>query len=655
MTDPLSPNNSTEDLIKAAQKLLYHDFSRSLQLSMQAAQNSLQEGNYQYYASAMLYAGISSYHLGNLGTAEKYLTQALNHFNATHNPSEQIEALINIGHIYRDQGKYDYAHGMFNHALYLSREHNKVEFEADSLNGLAGIYHFQGDYQKSIEALEAALPLRERLGSSQKTAMVLNNLGQSYTELGEYFEALMYLSKAHQIISGIHHDSRTEGVSLISIGNLYKDLGDYDESIKFFKDAINVGDKGNAPIVVAVATENFGEVLRLRGNSREALDVLQKSLHLSRKLGHQPGIINSLNSMANVYQWQGNHKLALTTFRDALTLARQTNHREGEIDALIGVGKQLLSNKKGHEALEYLNQALQLAEDSKRKKSIAAIHSCLAEAYELLGNPRAALEHFKTFHRIDQELKSEEGERRSRYLKMRFDLERSEQRAEMYRMQNESNELARKAAEALVHERTQELEQAQVEIVTRLAIAAESRDDVTGAHTWRVGRNAAMLAQEIGLPREEVEIIRLAARLHDVGKIGIPDSILMKHGVLTPEEYEHMKTHTIIGGRILSGGKSRLLQLAQEIAVSHHERWDGRGYPFGLMGETIPLSGRIVAVGDVFDALTHRRPYKQAWSLKNALEELERHSGSHFDPRIVQAALKVFNTLKIVTEDAPDF
>ncbi|WP_373289899.1 HD domain-containing phosphohydrolase [Deinococcus roseus] len=359
-------------------------------------------------------------------------------------------------------------------------------------------------------------------------------------------------------------------------------------------------------------------------------------------------------SIGEVFSWQGNSKQALTTFRDALTLARQTDHREGEIDALLGVGKQLLMLKKGHEAMEYLNQGLQLAEESKRKKSMAAAHGCLADCYELLGNPRVALEHFKNFHKIDQELKNEEGERRSRYLKMRFDLERSEQKAEMYRMQNEANDLARRAAEALVHERTQELEQAQVEIVTRLAIAAESRDDVTGAHTWRVGRNAAMLAQELGLPREEVEIIRLAARLHDVGKIGIPDSILMKHGVLTPEEYEHMKTHTIIGGRILSGGKSRLLQLAQEIAVSHHERWDGRGYPFGLLGETIPLSGRIVAVADVFDALTHRRPYKQAWSLKNALEELARHSGSHFDPRIVQAALKVFNTLKIVTEDAPE-
>ncbi|MFC5600747.1 tetratricopeptide repeat protein [Deinococcus cellulosilyticus] len=643
-----------EELLAKAKSLLHVDFSQALKISLSAAQRALQEHNNQHYASAMLYAGTSAFHQGDLLSAEKYLTQALNHFQHKHKSDEQIDALITIGHIYRDQGKYDYAHGMFTHALYLSREHQNPEMEADALNGLAGIYHYQGDYQKSIEALEIALPIRERLGNPAKTAAVLNNLGQSYTQLGEYFESLMYLTKGHQIISQTQHEPRIEGASLVSIGNLYKDLGDYDESLKFFKEAISVGERGKTPIITAVATENLGEVLRLRGHTREALDALQKSLDLSRKLGYQPGVINSLISMANVYHWQGNHKLALTTFRDALTLSRQTNHREGEIDALIGVGKQLLAARKGHEALDYLNQALQLAEDSKRKKSIASIHSCLAECYEILGNPRAALEHFKTFHKIDQELKSEEGERRSRYLKMRFDLERSEQRAEMYRMQNETNELARKAAEALVHERTQELEQAQVEIVTRLAIAAESRDDVTGAHTWRVGRNAAMLAQEIGLPREEVEIIRLAARLHDVGKIGIPDSILMKHGVLTPEEYEHMKTHTIIGGRILSGGKSRLLQLAQEIAVSHHERWDGRGYPFGLLGETIPLSGRIVAVADVFDALTHRRPYKQAWSLKNALEELERHSGTHFDPRIVQAALKVFNTLKIVTEDAPE-
>jgi putative two-component system response regulator len=194
--------------------------------------------------------------------------------------------------------------------------------------------------------------------------------------------------------------------------------------------------------------------------------------------------------------------------------------------------------------------------------------------------------------------------------------------------------------EAKVRERTRELEAAQFEIIERLAKAAEFRDDNTGQHTERVGQMAALIAKQTGLPDAQVSLIRRAAPLHDVGKIGIPDSILLKLGKLTAAEFDLVKTHTAIGARILSGSRFPILRLAEEIAFSHHERWDGDGYA-GIPGDAIPLAGRIVAVADVFDALTQQRPYKEAWPVADAIAEIDRQRGRQFDPDLVDAFLRI--------------
>jgi putative two-component system response regulator len=195
--------------------------------------------------------------------------------------------------------------------------------------------------------------------------------------------------------------------------------------------------------------------------------------------------------------------------------------------------------------------------------------------------------------------------------------------------------------EQQVAERTADLEHARLEILDRLALAAEYRDDHTQEHAWRLGRTCALLAQGIGLPDKEVELIYRAAPLHDIGKIGIPDAILLKPGMLTAEEFEQMKAHTTIGAQILSGSKSPLLVMAERIALTHHERWDGQGYPNALSATQIPPPGRIAAVADVFDALTHARPYKAAQSVDEAVAEISNESGQHFDPDLVEAFLRL--------------
>lgn len=187
-------------------------------------------------------------------------------------------------------------------------------------------------------------------------------------------------------------------------------------------------------------------------------------------------------------------------------------------------------------------------------------------------------------------------------------------------------------ATAAVHAREQEL-------LFRMSRAAEFRDPETGAHIQRMAHYSCLIAQRAGLSAEEQTLLLQAAPLHDVGKIGIADAILLKPGRLTPEEFELMKGHARLGHELLSGSESRVLQAGAAIALAHHEKFDGSGYPNKLAGEAIPLYGRIVAVADVFDALTSERPYKRAWELDRAMRYLREGSGQHFDPACVAAFL----------------
>ena len=185
-----------------------------------------------------------------------------------------------------------------------------------------------------------------------------------------------------------------------------------------------------------------------------------------------------------------------------------------------------------------------------------------------------------------------------------------------------------------------ELKVAQLDVIERLALAGEHHDDDTGAHTRRVALSCRHIAQKLGLPPCQIELLFRAAPLHDVGKIGVPDSILLKPGKLTSDEFDIVKRHCEIGAHLLSGGHSDFLEAARTIALSHHERFDGSGYPQKLEGDDIPPEGRIVAVADVFDALTHERPYKTAWPIEDAREEIQKQAGKQFDPLVVEAFLE---------------
>jgi putative two-component system response regulator len=210
------------------------------------------------------------------------------------------------------------------------------------------------------------------------------------------------------------------------------------------------------------------------------------------------------------------------------------------------------------------------------------------------------------------------------------------------RAQAMRRDAARAAAEATARER---------ELIRRLMLAAEFRDDRAGDHLTRVAGCVIAVAEGLGLSPAEADDVALASTMHDIGKIGVPDHILMKAGPLTPDEWEEMRQHALRGYHMLHDSSSRLLQIAAEIALTHHERWDGTGYPRGLRGEEIPCSGRIVAVADVFDALISARSYKPAWSLDRARAHLEAESGRHFDPACVAAFLSRWDDIVALVEE----
>jgi len=197
--------------------------------------------------------------------------------------------------------------------------------------------------------------------------------------------------------------------------------------------------------------------------------------------------------------------------------------------------------------------------------------------------------------------------------------------------------------EEKVQERTQELREAhdqlqesRLDVVWRLGRAAEYRDNETGLHIIRMSQIAAVLGRAYGMAEEQADLLLVASPMHDIGKLGIPDRVMLKPGKLDKEEWEIMQTHAQIGADILAGGDSNLMIMAHEIALTHHEKWDGSGYPNGLMGENIPLVGRISAIADVFDALTSERPYKKAWPIDEAMDFIRSESDKHFEPRLVE-------------------
>ncbi len=546
----------------------------------------------------------------------------------------------------------------------------------------------QTEPRQALISAGEAVEIAKKLNNDHALAQGLRCLGISYYHLSEYDVALQFMFEAIEISKGLQDlvilgdCERTCGSIYLLQGRLSKALERFEISLELAQQTQHLGNISSALNNIAIIYYAFEE-------NERALEYHTRNLELGQSIGDTPAIIRASNAIGLIYLELAEAKttddtnrkkeltLALELFEQALISAQETQFRQAEIALLNNIGCVYMARQEPQKALEYFDKQLEIAQsfgDRKRfangivdsgrahlalgnlnqafnliseahqafeevgaHDELAKTHKDLSAIFEARGNIALALEHFKKFHTLEATVKSDAAKQRTQTLAAKFDLEKSRLESEMYRIR--TTEL-----EVKVAERTQEVLDAQFEMLERLANAAEFRDSDTGTHTRRVGRIAAAVGKRLGLPREDALLLRSAAQLHDIGKIGIPDAILFKRGTLTDVEWEIMKSHTTLGAKMLEDGKSRLLQMAEEIAMTHHERFDGTGYPIGLVGTNIPLTGRVVAVVDMYDALLSERPYKGAWSKTDALYEIKRVAGTHFDPEVVRVFLDVIES-----------
>jgi HD-GYP domain-containing protein (c-di-GMP phosphodiesterase class II) len=636
-----------DDLIDKAQAALEKEPAQALDFALMAEQLASDGQYFVGLAKALLLAGNAQHKLARFKPAISLLVAAGLHYRNFDDKNGELDTLLELNRVYRAVGDIALAGDCLNQALELSRNTLRQDAEAEVLNGFAAVSHTLGGATEALNYLLKSLEIRRSIGDLKGEIDCLNNLGVLRTHAGNYVGAIEVLSECYKLIQIHLHEPEIEGRCLNNIGNVYQDQGQYDAALIQFQSVLQIAQAANLPQLESIALTNLAETHLLMGSFSEALLLYDEVFVTAQMSGYSVTEIDALEGIARVHINLGQPRKALNAIARALEISRNSGDRHREILLLLDLAKTQNSLGDIHQAIDAAREAIGLAINASAKKLHHDAQGQLSVLLESAGDVAGAFNHYKIAHQLERELFNEESDRRLQGLSARFDLERARAEAETYRERTLEIEQINKTLEHKVKERTLDLEQAQIETVTRLALAAEYRDDNTGQHTYRVGNSAALLAQALGLPEAEVQALRIAARLHDVGKIGISDLILLKPGKLTPNEYELIKDHTIIGAQILSGGKSPILKLAEQIAMTHHERWDGNGYPNKLAGDEIPLVGRIVAVADVYDALTTERPYKRAWTHEESITELEAQSGKMFDPKIIELVRTVFAAISV--------
>jgi diguanylate cyclase (GGDEF)-like protein len=617
------------------------------------------QGSHLVQSVVLIELGSRERQQGDLRYARGVLLRAAQKLHLIDEPQRAAQNFVQAAHLERQLGRFADAKIHLGLGLELAQQTKDSTLETEARSGLASLELMQGNFVQALSALQQTLELQRGLGEPKQLAKTLTNTGLTYIKLGEYEIALRHLFDAYSLVKNIDDPKLSVSV-LVNIGLAFENLEDLQNAREYYARALEASQTLGDPVLLCINTLNLGQLDRKAGDLERATARFMAVLHSAKETGFLQGQIAARDGLGLVARAQGHFDIALAHHQNALELAHSIHDREAELEAWLHLGRNHLDVHASQLALSAAQQALGLGEQMHSIRGQFEAHELLAHIYQAQNNFEQALLHHQQFFALRSQTFNEERDRQTRLISARFDLERARTEAEMYRLRTVNAQQARTDAETVVRQRTLELQKSQIEIVTRLAVAAEYRDDRTGEHTLRVGHYSALIAQQLGWKEPQVRLLRLAARLHDVGKIGIPDEILLKPSKLSQEEFEQMKQHTVIGSKILSGGRSKLLRLAERIAISHHEQWNGQGYPYNLPGDVIPLEGRIVAVADVYDALTQARPYKRAWRPLEALQHIERSSGRQFDPSVVQAAVRALSDPKILElpqdlEDDADF
>src|SRR3954454_4253276 len=480
-----------------------------------------------------------------------------------------------------------------------------------ALSGLVGL----GDLEDDLT--------RSRLHNAQ--AVVYNNFGQADRALASYAEARE--AAAHL------QDATPLSVLNTNIACVYLEILDQpDRAIPHLDRALAI--EGAEPIAQVWALQALARAQNRRGEHELARGLARDAEGIAERHGLLGSVSASLLVAGDALRAMDRDDEAREALERSVEVARRAGALDMLADALTALGECEAAAGHTDAARAALEEASELNADRTPARPPLSPLASLAAA---TGDHASAYAYLMRFHEIVQRSADEHSRRASSALEVEHQGAAVRQEAERARREQQ---LLREHADVLeqrVRERTAELEDAQHEMFERLAVAAEHRPHETGEHTLRVGTLAGGIARLIGLDEGFVDDIAVAARLQDIGKIAVRDAILLKPGPLTSAEFDEMKSHTLLGAEILSDGRTRVMRLAEEIARSHHERWDGAGYPYGIESANIPLSGRVVATCDAFDAMLSERVYKAAMPLPDAMADIRRGAGAQLDPRVAHA------------------
>jgi putative two-component system response regulator len=521
----------------------------------------------------------------------------------------RINSLIDAAHFFYVLGQQFQALDPAAAAVALARQASNDVLLRKALTVEGVMYADSGNISVAVEKYAEALQLVEKLGDREAECIVWVNLGVALMYGAQYSDAIACFE---HVIAVAQADSRlahalANAHTNIALCALH--LEDYGRGLKAAQAAIDESsDPRSAPELISrvIRESNYARLLIEVGSLDRARERCKAARHYATlsKSARAETITSAVEGLLEVYS--GNTDVGISRLTSALERAR-------------------LLRSHRHEVL-----------------------AALVKAYEYIGQPERALVYLREM--------IEDGRQRQQdnaLNHVRLHLKGAAVTVEGGALSASRLKRQEEALEGKVAQR--ELFVSRIEMLERLAVTAELRDDSTGEHSYRVGRLAACLAAEFGCDDNTCFMIDLAARLHDIGKIGVPDAILLKPDKLNDAERQIMRTHATVGAELLSKSNIPHMQMAEEIARSHHEWWDGSGYPANLSGSAIPLAARITALADVFDALTHKRPYKEAWRADSALDEIAKLKGRQFDPQLTDLFLVLVVKLRREKGDLDDY
>ena len=523
-------------------------------------------------------------------------------------------------------------------ARVLARSNADQPGEAEALYRLASVTYQLGQLDEAFGLALEARDLARRCAATVVEVWALNLVGVVHHQAGNYSQALENLLQALELYRS-SADLGDLGNLLNTIAAVHHSLRDTDRAIVTYEAALEANRKSPRRGFDAITLANMAKVRSERKENLLAVSLGEAALEIARE--HLPEhVAEILANLAEAYaelQMLPEANRCLDEADESLNRIASHLARTSPM-ALVAVkvarGRVCIATGDAVGAIATIETAVEVAKQNDFFDMQLVAHGLLAEVFKSLGRFEEALFHREACTAIHETIFNRDTDLRIKTLQISHDTLAARDQAELLRVR--TTEL-----EELVTARTHDIEEQHYEAFERLAVISEYRDPDSGEHSTRVGNLAAELAIAIGEERSWAEELRLAGRLHDVGKVAVPDAILQKPGVLTDEEFEMMKTHTTVGAAVFAGSRSTLIQLAAEVALSHHERWDGSGYPAGLAGAAIPLSGRLVAVADVYDALITAHSYKRAWTSDEAVEHIVATRGTQFEPRIVDALVEV--------------